>query len=65
MSRREVKAQQGSGDEAEANGASSLFNTGKAARSLAASSRLDESQTQKALAGDYTPHDAWQDLGGS
>lgn len=66
MSKRTGK-QGGSEDEADPtlSGASSLFTRGRAARSLAPSSRLDSSQLQKALAGDYTPHDAWQDLGGS
>jgi hypothetical protein len=64
MSKRTGK-QGGSGDEAEANTASSMFAAGRAARSLAPSSRLDSRQLTKALAGDYTPHDAWQDLGGS
>ena len=56
-----------SGDEAEPeqNGASSLFVSGKGARGFAASSILDSSQLQKALGGDYSSHDAWQDLGGS
>jgi hypothetical protein len=59
-------AKRADGDEDEPTGASSMFATGgRAARSLAASSRLDSSQIQKSLAGDYTSHDAWQDLGGS
>ena len=63
---RDTSKQGGSGDEPEpTNGASSMFAAGRASRSLAASSRLDESQLTKALAGNYTPHDAWQDLGGS
>ncbi len=59
--------QKGSDDEADPapSGASSLFTRGRAARSLAASSRLGDTEIQKALGGDYTPHDAWQDLGGS
>ena len=57
----------GSGDEAEPeqNGANSWFSSGKGARGFAASSILDSSQLQKALGGDYSSHDAWQDLGGS
>ena len=59
-------AKRADGDEDEPTGASSMFATGgRAARRLAASSRLDSSQLTKALGGDYTPQDAWQDLGGS
>jgi len=58
--------QKGAEDETEPNTASDLFAISGSSRSrLAASSRLDSSQLTKALAGDYTPHDAWQDLGGS
>ncbi len=42
-----------------------VYLQGARQRSLAASSRLDDTEIQKALGGDYTPHDAWQDLGGS
>jgi hypothetical protein len=46
MSRQEAKQQKGSGDEVDPapNGASGLFASGRAARSLAASSRLDDSE---------------------
>jgi hypothetical protein len=58
--------QQGAEDEVELTGASSMFAAGGSSRSrLAASSRLDSGQLTKALGGDYTPTDAWQDLGGS
>ena len=64
---RETGKQVGSGDEAEpSNTASGLFAAGRSSRSrLAASSRFGDSELQKALGGDYTPTDAWQDLGGS
>ncbi len=50
--------QKGSDDEADPapNGTSSLFATGGSSRSrLAPSSRLGDTEVQKALGGDYTP----------
>ena len=55
----------GDGEDPEHTGASSLFATSKSTRGFASSSILDSRQLTKALGGDYTPHDAWQDLGGS
>ena len=56
----------GSGDEdSEHTGAKSMFTGSRSARGFASSSILDSSQLQKALGGDYSSHDAWQDLGGS
>ena len=65
--RRGTGKEGGSGEDAEpSSAASDLFANGGSSRSrLAASSRLDSGQLTKALAGDYTPTDAWQDLGGS